>query len=164
MTNDASRELPSDLLLLQGWIWVHSLLWSALGLAFFWALFLRQDLTLAVGILVCGLIWVAGFIPLMEKADNLRPDQRVAATGLPVWLLLLWGAAEILGWTPGARRDLAALLICAHLLFGGTILMRGFITVNLDVPMHRRTWGASLAILGVGCTGQRIASLRGIGF
>jgi len=154
---DRAQEPSTELLQVQGLIWVHALVGTALTLVFFWASYEFPDLLLLSGVLGCAVGWLLSFAPVARSAESLAPRHRPAAKGLPAEVLGVWAFAEICSVAVAEGREW---ILAAHLLVGGTILLRGLMAIAFDVPLHRRTWAASLAILGIGTVGH-LASLIG---
>jgi hypothetical protein len=148
---DRAQEPSAELLQVQGLIWVHALFGTALTLGFFWAASFHRDTVLLSGILGCAVGWLLSFAPVARSAESLAPRHRPAAKGIPPELLGVWAFGEVCSFALVEGREW---ILGGHLLVAGTILLRGLIALAFDVPLHRRTWIASLAILGLGTFGH----------
>ena len=142
--------LPTPLLRVKAWIWVHSAIGAALVIAFFAAA--SKDLAWSVPIVGCGIGWFLALRPIEKRASALTAANRAPATGLPGWLLALFAVGQILGLV--VRAPHPGWLVIGHLFIGGTLLCRGFLSVCMDVPIHGRTWNACMLLLGVGLVRQ----------
>jgi hypothetical protein len=154
---DRARGPSVELLRVQGLIWAHALLGTALSLAFFWAAYSVRDIVLISGIVGCAIAWLLSFAPVARSAESLAPRHRPAAKGIPLELLGIWASAEVCSLAVGEGRGW---ILAAHLLVGGTVLLRGLIATAFEVPLHLRTWIASLLILGFASFGH-LAALIG---
>ena len=103
----------------------------------------------AIAVLPCIVVWMLGFAPMRKKAAELAPEDRVPPRGLPLWIPLLMGLGGFLAplWLVS---PLGGWVAAAWLLPGGTIALRWLISVNLDIPVHRKTWGGILVGLSAG--------------
>lgn len=147
---DRARE-PAEHLQLQTLLWFYSLLGSTLTLVFFWASVAHRDLVLLAGVLGCAIGWLLAFAPISRSAEMLPPRHRPAARGVPLEILAVWAVAEVCSLALFEGRGW---ILAGHLLVGGTILIRGLMAIAFEVPMHRRTWSMSLAILAAGTIGH----------
>jgi hypothetical protein len=148
---DRAQEPPAELLEVQSLIWLHALLGTILTLVFFWASFASREVLLLAGLLGCAVAWLLAFGPIARSAEALAPTQRPPAKGAPLEVLGVWAVAEICSLAILEGREW---ILAGHLLVGGTILLRGLMAIAFEVPIHRRTWGISLAILAVGTVGH----------
>jgi hypothetical protein len=147
---DRARE-PAEHLQVQSLLWIYALLGSTLTLVFFWASVAHRDLVLLAGVLGGAVGWILAFAPIARSAERLAPGQRSAARGIPLEVLGIWAVAEVCSL---AILEGRGWILAAHLLVGGTLLIRGLMAIAFEVPMHRRTWSVSLAILAVGTIGH----------
>lgn len=142
---------PFSLRQIKTLIWAQAAVGIALLLGCLWALFAGQGLVL-LGIGVCVVGWIVSFKPL---ADRARRAVRRPAAPSPDYhnlLLILWGTLQF-----GS--------ICFDLLsLGGSFLinlgtnfilllllvLRGWMSIHLQVPISRSTWYWAMAIAGMG--------------
>jgi hypothetical protein len=143
MIEGLSAPLPR----LKALIWVHSLIGAGLVIAFFAVI--SRDLPGSVPIVGCGIAWVVALGPIEKRASALKQADRIAATGLPGAVRALLAVAQ-LGSLAAPRSAHPEWMVVGHLLVGGTLLFRGFLSTFMEVPMHRRTWATCLLLLGVG--------------
>jgi len=156
---DRAQQSPAELHQVQSLIWIHSLLGTALTLVFFWASVAHRDLVLLSGLLACAVGWIAAFFPVARSAEALAPGQRVAAKGVPLEVLGVWAVAEVCSL---ALLEGRGWILAAHLLVGGTILLRGLMAIAFEVPIHLRTWTVSLTILAAGTFGHLAGLIAGL--
>ena len=139
--------MRSPLLRIKALIWVHSLIGAGLVIAFFAVI--SRDLPGSVPIVGCGIAWWLALGPIEKRASALKPADRIPATGLPGGVLALFAVAQI-GGLAAPRIAHPEWQVVGHLLVGGTLLCRGFLSAVMDVPMHRRTWTTCMLLLGLG--------------
>ena len=156
---DRAQEPPAELLQVHTLLWLHAVTGTALTLVFFWASVAHRDVVLLAGLLGCALGWMAAFAPVARSAELLAPRQGLPAKGLPLEILGIWAVAEICSFAIFEGRGW---ILAGHLLVGGTILLRGLMAIAFEVPIHRRTWTVSLAILALGTFGHLAGLIGGL--
>lgn len=149
----AHPEPDHDLIRVQWLIWILSLAGMGLSLGFLWSAVWIRDSLLLWGMLTASIGWFVTLVLVIREAERLTPQQRVPAKGVPLELLAIWALAEAASWSIEETRGW---IFLGHLLVGGTIALRGLLALGLNVPMHRRTWACSLAILGVATVGRMV--------
>jgi len=148
---DRAQEPSTELFRVEGLLWVHALVGTALTLFFFWASTACRDWVIQAVLLGCAVGWLLSYAPVARSAEMLEPRHRLPAKGLPPEILGIWAFAEICSL---AVREGRGWIFAGHLLVGGTVLLHGLMALAFDLPLHRRTWAASLAILALGTIGH----------
>lgn len=156
---DRAPRPPAELLHVQSLLWLYALIGTALTLVFFWASVAHRDAVLLAGLLGCALGWMAAFTAVARSAELLAPGLRLPAKGLPLEFLGVWAMAEICSF---AILEGRGWILAGHFLIGGTILLRGLMAIAFEVPIHRKTWGVSLAILAFGTFGHLTGLVGGL--
>ena len=141
--------IPATHLRLKGLIWLHSLLGTLFGMAFFWVVLTQQRAAVILPLAACLGPWIAGLGPIAKRASALASESWVPPRGLPGWVLVLWAVGEMFSLYNWGFSDWLPLLLWAHALLGGTIFLRGALSSAMGVPIHGRTWWASLSIVGL---------------
>jgi len=139
--------MDSPLHRVKAMIWVQSLIGAGLVIAFFATL--GKHLEQAYFILGIGLVWGVALWPIGRCADELTQADRAPATGLPWWVLGLLAIGQ-LGSLAAPSIPVLGWLIVGHLFVGATLLCRGFLSVAMDVPIHRGTWSVCMSLIVFG--------------
>lgn len=141
--------MNSPLVRVKALIWAQSLIGAVLLVGYFAVLAKGPDQRLAAVIIVCDLVWIAALRPLGRVASRLRPGDLVPPSGLPRWILVLCAVAQIGGLAAG-RTGHDGLLACGHVVVLVTLLVRESISAAWEIPMHRKSWGICLLLVGFG--------------
>ena len=131
-------------------VWIQSAIGASLFLGFFGILTLPHHEILFPGLYLCGIIWLLGYAPVRSRAEELAPEERPPARGLPSWILSVWLVGEFIGGMIPGPREWTKIVLLAHVWAGTALFLRGWVMLGLDLPIHRPTWTKSLGILAAG--------------
>ncbi len=142
-----SPEPTPALLRVKAMIWFQSAAGAALLLAWLWAILIRGDFLLILGLPVCGVLWFLGLRPLSARASRLGAARDIPAVGLPGGLFVAAFFGEIISL---GDFNHYVLLMTGNLFALLTALIGRAIFRKLEVPLHEATWVAILLFSGFG--------------
>jgi hypothetical protein len=130
-------------------IWAQSLTGALLMAGYFAALANGPDTRVAGGIIACVLVWISALRPLGRQASRLQPEDLRPPTGLPGWLLALCAVVQVGGIALG-RTEHDGLIASGYAVALMTLLARESISFAMEIPIHGRTWGICMLLVGFG--------------
>jgi len=144
-------EEPFSLRQIKALIWTQAAVGIALFFGCFWALFAGQGLVL-LGVGVCVVGWIVSFKPLAARARRIDRRQTAPSPAYHDLLLILWGTAQFgsICFDLVSKGESFLINLASNFLLLLLLVLRGWMSIRMQVPISRSTWYWAMAIAGTG--------------